>query len=83
MAAFDAALRKLAVHCSFAEALQGTLLDRFVCGLRHDAIHRQLSSEMSLTYDKVLQITKAMEVADKDTRVFQRTDIALQRLGGG
>ena len=83
VAAFDAALRKLAVHCSFGEALQDTLRDRFVCGLRHDAIQRRLLSETFLTYDKALEIAKAMEAADKDTRAFKRTDAAVQRLGGG
>ena len=78
MAAFDAALRKLAVHCSFGEVLQDTLRDRFVCGLRHDAIQRRLSPEKSLTYDKVLDIAKVMEAADKDTREFKRIDAVAQ-----
>ena len=83
VAAFDAALRKLAVHCNFGEVLQDTLRDRFVCGLRHDAIQRRLLSETSLTYDKALEIAKAMEAADKDARAFKRTDAAVQKLGGG
>ena len=29
---FDAALRKLAIHCQFGDTLQETLRDRFVCG---------------------------------------------------
>ena len=70
VAAFDAALRKLAVHCYFGEVLQDTLRDRFVCGLRHDAIQRRLLSETSLTYDKTLEIAKAMEASDKDARAF-------------
>ena len=83
MAAFDAALKKLAVHCNFGEVLPDTLCDRFVCGLRHDAIQRRLLSETSLTYDKALEIAKAMEAADKDARGFKRKDAAVQKLGGG
>ena len=33
IADFDAALRKLAVHCQFGDTLEDTLRDRFVCGL--------------------------------------------------
>ena len=40
IADFDAALRKLAVHCQFGENLQETLRDQFVCGLHHEAIQR-------------------------------------------
>ena len=83
VAAFDAALRKLAVHCNLGEVLQDTLHDCFVCGLRHNAIQRRLLSETSLTYDKALEIAKAMEAADKDARAFKRTDTAVQKLGGG
>ena len=33
-----------------------TLGDRFVCGLRHDAIQHRLLSESDLTYKKALEI---------------------------
>ena len=33
IAEFDAALRKLAIHCQFGEAVEESLCDRFVCGL--------------------------------------------------
>ena len=42
---FDAALRKLVVHCQFGEMLEASLRNQFVCGLRHDAIQRRLLSE--------------------------------------
>ena len=53
MAEYDAALRKLAVHCEFGNTLLDTLRDRFVCGLRHDAIQRRLLSEKGLTYQRL------------------------------
>ena len=83
MAAFDAALKKLAVHCNLRELLQDTLHDCFLCGLRHDAIQRQLLSETSLAYDKALETTRVMQAADMDTRAFKRTDASVQKLGGG
>ena len=54
---FDAVLRKLAIHCQFGDTLQEMLRDRFVCGLRHDAIQRCLLSESDLTYKKALEIS--------------------------
>ena len=53
---FDAALRKLAIHCNFAANLEDSLRDRFVCGLRHDAMQRRLLSEKELTYKKAMEI---------------------------
>ena len=80
---FDAALRKLATHCQFGDTLQETLRDRFVCGLRHDAIQRRLLSESTLTYKKALEIASGMEAADKDTKSFQfkTTDSIIKKIG--
>ena len=80
VAEYDAALRKLAVNCKFGTNLQDTLRDRFVCGLRHEAIQRRLLSESTLTYatatetaramEAAQRYPRAMEAADKDTRVI-------------
>ena len=78
---FDAALRKLAIHCQFGDTLQDTLRDRFVCGLRHDAIQRRLLSESDLTYKKALEISRGMEAADKDTKSFKTTDPMIKKIG--
>ena len=77
---FDAALRKLAAHCEFGGTLQETLRDRFVCGLRHEAIQRRLLSESSLTYKKALEIARGMEAADKDTKSFKMTDPMIKKI---
>ena len=72
---YDAALRKLAVHCDFVDKLDDMLHDRFVCGLRHEPIQRCMLSEMStLTYVKAIEISKAMEIADKSARSFNSED---------
>ena len=37
IAVLDAALRNLATYCEFGGTLEEILLDRFMCGLRHEA----------------------------------------------
>ena len=81
MAEFDAALRKLAVHCKFGAMLEEALRDRFVCGLRHDSIQQCLLSETTLTYKKALEIAKGMEVADIDAKAFRTPDPVIKKLG--
>ena len=72
---YDAALRKLAVHCDFGDKLDDMLRDRFVCGLRHEPIQRRLLSESStLTHVKAIEISKAMEIANKSARSFNAED---------
>ena len=44
IADYDASLRKLASQCKFGDSLEEALRDRFVCGLRHEAIQRRLLS---------------------------------------
>ena len=80
IADFDAALRKLAVHCEFGNHLQETLRDRFVCGLRHEAIQCRLLSESTLTYAKAIEITRGMESADKDAKTFKMSDPIIKKL---
>ena len=83
VAEYDAALRKLAVNCKFGTVLQETLRDRFVCGLRHEAIQRRLLSETALTYAKAIETARAMEAADQDTRAFKRPDLSVHKLSKG
>ena len=45
IAEFNAALRKLAIHCEFGATLAESLRDRFVCGLQHEATQRRLLLE--------------------------------------
>ena len=68
IADFDAALRKLAIHCEFGATLEESLRNRFVCGLQHEAIQKRLLSESALTYPRALEIAKAMESAETSTK---------------
>ena len=64
---FDAALRKLAMHCEFGETLEETLRDRFVSGLQHEATQYKLLVEHALSYQKALEIARGMEATDSNT----------------
>ena len=80
IAEFDAALRKLAIHCEFGEMLEEVLRDRFVCGLRHEATQRRLLSETMLTYQKALEIAKGMEAADSNTVSFKAKEPVIHKV---
>ena len=66
IAQFIAALRTLAIHCDFGATLNDTLRDRFVCGLRSQAIQRKLLSESNLTLQKAVEIALSTEAASRD-----------------
>ena len=81
---YDAALRKLAVHCDFGDKLDDMLRDRFVCGLHHEPIQRRMLSESStLKYVKAIEISKAMVIVDKSARSFNAEDTSagIKKLG--
>ena len=67
-------LRKLALHCEFGEFLKDALRDQLVCGLRSDALQKQLLAQTNLTLDKALQIAQGMEAAEKSTKTLQGDD---------
>ncbi len=60
---FVVALRKLAVHCKFKHALNDTLMDRLVCGLKNEAAQKKLLTESDLTLEKAIKISVRMEMA--------------------
>ena len=79
---FDAALRKLAIHCEFGEMLEEILRDRdqFVCGLHHEAMQGCLLSEAVLTNQKALEIAKGMEPADSNTVSYKARGPVIYKL---
>ena len=82
IADYDASLRKLASQCKFGDSLEEALRDRFVCGLRHEAIQRRLLSEADLSYAKAMEIASAMEAADRDTKSLKGSEAILGKLQG-
>ena len=51
------------------------LRDRLVCGINHQVIQRRLLAEKSLTFDKALEISLAVEAADKDMKQIQKPPV--------
>ena len=77
---FNVALRKLSEYCDFGANLLDSLRDRFVCGLRNDAIQKKLLSVDKLTHEKALEIALAMESASKDVIELQNKQIPVQKI---
>ena len=91
---FNVALRKLSEYCDFGANLLDSLRDRFVCGLRNDAIQKKLLSVGlrndaiqkkllsvdKLTHEKALEIALAMESASKDVIELQNKQIPVQKI---
>ena len=77
---FDAALRKLAIHCDFGANLPDTLRDRLVCGLNQEAMQRRLLLEKKRTYDKAMEMAQAMEAADRNLKGFKGADAAVHKV---
>lgn len=73
---FNVALKKLSEYCDFGDNLKDALRDRFVCGLKSEAIQKKLLSERDLTYDKALEIAQAMESAYRDVVQLQGKSLA-------
>ena len=73
MTEFLAQLRQLATHCKFGNYLNEALRDRFVCGLRDEAIQRKLLSETDLTLSRALELARGLEVASKQAKELKET----------
>ena len=80
IAEYDAALRKLATHCQFADYLEEALRDRFVCGLRDGALQRRLLAEKELTLTKAMDLALSMEAAEKNTRSVKGHDSSIKQI---
>uniref|UniRef100_A0A668SMS5 Retrotransposon gag domain-containing protein n=1 Tax=Oreochromis aureus TaxID=47969 RepID=A0A668SMS5_OREAU len=57
------ALRQLSATCDFGQYLDEALRDRFVSGLRSDAVQHKLLSEKDLTFPRACEIAISMELA--------------------
>ena len=67
VAAYVAALRKIAEHRNYGTSLPEMLRDRLVCGVNHDRIQKKLLAEKELDFDKAYSVAVAIEVAERDT----------------
>lgn len=73
---YVAVLRKLAQDCNYGEKLAEMLRDRLVCGIGDDWIQRRLLSEPDLTFDRVLKLAQAIEMASKGVRDLHSLEAA-------
>ena len=80
IAKFDAALRNLATYCEFGGTLEEALRDRFVCGLRNEAMQRKLLTEHDLTYQKALEIAKGMEAAESNSILLKTREPSVNKV---
>ncbi len=68
IAQFVAVLKQLSEHCEFGTALNDTIRDRFVCGLRSKTIQKRLLCENNLTLERAIEISVSMEMAAKEAQ---------------
>ena len=68
---FVAGLRRLSEYCQFAATLGDMLRDRLVCGIRVRRHQQRLLAETDLTFQKALDISQAIEAAERNARDLQ------------
>ena len=69
---YVAELRSLSEHCDFRDQLEEMMRDRLVCGVNDEKIQRRLLAESRLDFKKALELARAREIADKNTRDIQQ-----------
>ena len=67
---YSARLRHYAATCDFGQFLNRSLRDQFICGIRNSATRKKLLNE-DRTFQDVLKVAIADEVASKETLAFQ------------
>ena len=71
VAKFVAALRHLGIHCDYGDSLNNMLRDRLICGITDARIQQRLLAETKVDFKRVMEITQAMETADRDATHLQ------------
>ncbi|XP_046671055.1 uncharacterized protein LOC124361066 [Homalodisca vitripennis] len=65
VAQYIAQLKNLFKYCEFGASLKDYLRDRLICGIRSESTKQRLLSEANLTFDKAVQLTSQIEIAEK------------------
>ncbi|KAL7839171.1 hypothetical protein SRHO_G00258290 [Serrasalmus rhombeus] len=68
VAQYVAVLKKLSEHCEFGAYLEDALRDRFVCGLKCEAVQKRLLTEDKLTFKKAVEHAVSAETAARDVQ---------------
>uniref|UniRef100_A0AAR2J737 Retrotransposon gag domain-containing protein n=1 Tax=Pygocentrus nattereri TaxID=42514 RepID=A0AAR2J737_PYGNA len=66
VAQYVAVLKKLSEHCEFGGYLEDALRDRFVCGLKCEAVQKRLLTEDKLTFKRAVEHAVSAETATRD-----------------
>ena len=66
IAMYVAELKKLSMECEYGDSLNETIRDCLVCGVNDGCIQQCLLAKPDLTFKKAMEITQAMEAADKE-----------------
>ena len=69
---YIASLRKLSEHWKFGDFLTEALGDKYVCGINSQGIRKKLLSVRDVKFDKALEISHAMEEAEKQADIMSR-----------
>lgn len=75
-----AEIKRLSEHCNFGISLQTSLRDRFVCGIKDEAIQKQLLQEQNLTLERATSLALAMETAHRDAAEIHGDSTAIHRI---
>ena len=79
IAVFVAELKRLSENCGFGDTLNDMLRDRLVRGVNDGGMQRRLLSEPDLTYKKALDLTQAMEAAERNVLDLQSSKMGVEK----
>ena len=68
IAEYLATLRRLVSHCQFGAILSEALRDKLVCGMHSENIVKVLLTKATLTLEKAMEISQAMEAASAQSK---------------
>ena len=71
VALFVAELRRLSLHCGYADNLTTALSDQFVLGLRSESTQKKLVKVKNLSLETAIETAKIDETAGRDTNELQ------------
>ena len=78
MADYVAVLKKNSKRCEFKAFLDEALRVRLVCGLRSKNTQKRLLAESDLTCKRDIEVTQAMESAEKQANNFRTMPVTEQ-----
>ena len=74
-------LRRLAITCEFGDYLDQALRDRFVCGLRSEAVQKNLLSEAEVNFTRAENVVQGIEATHKNTQTLKGPELIVGTVG--